>query len=122
MMCGMPYLSQRISVPLVGAAATAGAATPLTTATQSAMANATRHERKRRPKIVVIASLLTALLLQVPTLSDHLLAMVAESVNDPVELADALATGRTAVIRVRLGVGNKGGDLAVLCAADADAA
>src|SRR5262245_24798523 len=48
--------------------------------------------------------------------------MIAERVDDPIELSDPLAAGRTAVIGIRFGIRNERVHLAVLRASDADAA
>src|SRR5262245_36722130 len=48
--------------------------------------------------------------------------MIAERVDDPIELGDALAAGRAAVIGIGFGIRDEGVHLTVLRASDADTA
>src|SRR5262245_23106390 len=117
----MPYLSHKISVPLVGIAVAARGTVPLTSVRHNA-ASPTRTDRRWRAGTIVIACLPGRLLFHIPALRDHFLAVIAEAINDAGEFGDAFTTGRTAVIGIGFRVGDERRDFAVLGAADPDAA
>src|SRR5437867_2180324 len=104
-MCGMPYLSHRISVPFVAVGAAWAATAPNNTAVNAAAV--TRCAQRWKPENALVISALHHSLLHVATLRDHFLPMVAKSVDDAVELSDAFSTGRSGVIGIRFRIRNK---------------
>ena len=80
-----------------------------------------RDDRIQREGVMVIG-VTRPVLLHVTSLGNHRLTMIAEAIDDAVELGDAFPARRSAVIGIGFGIGNERRHFTVLRAADPDAA